>query len=220
MRQTQLLKLDAPYTVMWDDAEHLAFKHFATLIDVELDDEPESFLGRVVEHPVTETGHVLRATLDDCEPICQEGGRIDLMEFCGLLAHVDKSEWFPHGDFSIYTLSTQLRAHNIDVELPGEAEANGGWWDIDVELSLGDDGGIYWVESGFTNFLFDTRLPSNESNPKGLKFYLRNTRDDYYRAFPGKKFRIVLSSKNGNFADIIEELNKTDERNHLRNGQR
>ena len=102
-------------------------------------------------------------------------------------------------------LARILKDYKIEVELPGEEEAEDDAWDIDVELMFDDSDGVYHVE----NDSFDFQFEKNAHNIGDLKKYLKNRRDEYYQAFDDKVFRIVFNTRNEDFEDLINEINSS-----------
>ncbi len=72
-------------------------------------------------------------------------------------------------------------------------------------LHLGIDQGEYWVENSFSGFFFNGRYQSREA----LRSAILTRRNDYYRAFPLKTFRISLMTDDADFKDLVEEINNT-----------
>ena len=177
-------------------------KHIATLIAIsERKDETFS----TEEYVVAEDGSVwYDGTLRDCRDVCREYESINLSEFINMLMLVPKDKWFPNGLFSINRLATSLHYYEIDVELPGEKEADGKEWEIVTQLHLGkDEQGVFWVESGFGNFYFGTR----KNTLSELEEYIIYMRNEYYRAFPDKHFRIVLSTSDNAWQELVDKIN-------------
>lgn len=206
MRQTHLLKLDPPYKIIWDEKNRRLFKHIATLIDVELNDKPENSLKHTVEYPIDETGKVMETTLDSCAPQCSEYESITLKDFTWLLISVPQSEWTPNGFFSIMRLASMFRYYNIDVEFPGEQEAGEEPIVFEEYLMLGcGEDNKWWVENHIENFFFGTCVKSKEE----LRAYIEYMRNEYYRAFSDKNFRIVFTTNNKDFKEFVDEINST-----------
>lgn len=203
MKQTQLVQLASPYAIMWDE-EHLRIcKHIATLIEVDYDKNGEL---RTIEHVVDETGRVWSdGTLDECELLCREYESIDLDRFCTVYSFAEKKR-DNNPFFSLYSLANWLRYYDIDVVFPGEKEADGKVIEYPVNLLLGEnDSGDFWVESLGMLFNFWGRHASKEA----LKNYLIFTRNEYYRAFPQKKFQITFQTKNDDWKSFLDIINNT-----------
>ena len=79
------------------------------------------------------------------------------------------------------------------------------YWGNSLLSILGVEEGVYWVESGFGGFHFGNRFDTLEA----MRSYIINRRNDYYRAFPQKRFHIVLRTDNLDFKDFVEEINNT-----------
>ena len=201
MKQTHIVKLDAPYMIVWNPDKLEMAKHMATLIEVDENQEGELV---TVEHIVDDRGHVWHwAELDDHIDVCREYESIDLLEFDRLMFSVRRDQWSPNGLFSINYLAMLLEYYGIDVELPGEKEANGEEWEITTHLNLGQTDNVFWVEDGVENFSFGTRKNSLAE----LGSYIVYTRNEYYRAFPNKKFRIVFTTKCKEWQDFVDKIN-------------
>lgn len=202
MRQTHLLKLDAPYMIMWDEKNLQMCKHIATMIEVyENEDDTIS----TMEHVVTEDGVVwTNGTLDNCKPICREYESIKLSDFIHIVMLTPKNKWLPNNIFSINYLAGWLQHYGVDVELPGEKEANGEKQEFLSKIDLGKtEEGVCWVESSVDDFYFGGRYNSLEE----LKQYLIYTRNEYYRAFPDKHFRITLTTDKEGWQEFLDEVN-------------
>lgn len=202
MRQTHLLKLDAPYMIMWDEKNLQMCKHVATLIEV-----VENGDGTIstVEHVVMEDGRVwTNGTLDNCKSICREYESIRLIDFIHIVMLTPKNKWLPNDIFSINYLAGWLQYYGIDVELPGEKESDGKVLEFQSKINLGKtEEGIYWIESCNDNFYFGGRYNSLEE----LKQYLIYTRNEYYRAFPDKHFHITLTTDKEGWQEMLDKIN-------------
>lgn len=207
MEQTHLLKLDAPYMIVWDDVEQRIYKHFATLIEIKEDENGKLC---TAEYAVDETGRVSYAsTLDHCMEVCKEYEHIKLQDFIHILMLTPKESWYPNGLFSINYLARSLHEYEVDVELPGEMEANGEEWEIQTRLHLGKtEDGFYWVENGYGNFFFGERKETQSE----LEEYLVYMRNEYYRAFPDKRFRIVFTTTDEDWQEVVDKVNSRQSR--------
>lgn len=216
MRHTNLVKLDPPYEILMEDwggyggvdCYYHIYKHIATLIEVETDDDPDNFLKVVNEYPVDEFGRLVPMPLNFSKTVGREGGSIDWFDFYMLHRELPEDYAFPisvngpKDHTSIYYLARRIREYNVNVLLPGEEEAEGKAWDIRVELGffIDEDKGTYSVEGD--ELYFD--LTENSIN--ALKDSIMKLRNEYYYAFIEKPFRIVFYSFDDDFG-ITEELN-------------
>jgi hypothetical protein len=208
MRQTQLLKLDAPYSVVWDEKGLRMCKHVATLIEICEDDNGSL---STKEHVVTEKGEVwCDGELQTCVEVCTEHGSISMKDFYYMLLAVPVNEWYPNGMFSTFSLASNLRHYGIRIdfsEVPSVQTPDGKV--IEVPLMMGvDDKGVYWVEdSVLMPFYFGGRKNSLSE----LREYIRYARNEYYRSFPEENFciRIVAKTTNAELIDMVDEINKT-----------
>lgn len=213
MIQTHLLKLEPPYRILWSAKDWFLCKHYATLIEVK-EKQKEGGL-HTVSHLVDEYGHVLAdSEVDELEIVGEECSTIKWITFYLMITATDSGRLLLDKGFcSIYRAALQLEHYDINVELPGEKDAGGKPWVFEQTLSAGrvknketgnDD---YWVESG-PDFYFGGRYNSAEA----LKQYLIYMRDEYYRSFPGKQFRLVLKTSDKELQPLFDEVNATDTR--------
>ena len=145
--------------------------------------------------------------LAECVELCDEfSPRITFDRFIQCLMITPKSSWFPNGLFSVYSFGKQLNNLGIRVLFPAEGETEGQFdLSMKTKLLLGTDEGVYWVENSLGGFYFGGRYPSLES----LRSAILDRRNDYYRAFPQKRFHIVLTTDNPDFQGFVEDINNT-----------
>jgi hypothetical protein len=205
--QTHLLKLEPPYRFIFDEKYGRTGKVIAVLLK-ETDDPEDPEYGRTVSVPIVDLAYTWDGTdLADCTVLCDEfAPRISFERFISCLMTVPKSMWFPNGLFSVYSFGSQLTDLGIRVLFPCEGETEG-QFDVTMktDLHLGIDKGEYWVENSFGGFFFNGRYQSREA----LRSAILTRRNDYYRAFPRKTFRIRLMTDNADFKDLVEEINNT-----------
>ena len=200
--ETHLLKLEPPYRFIFDEKTGKVGKVIAALLKVT--DDPEN--GRTISVPVVDLAYTWDdIDLAECEELCDEfEPRISFDKYIHCLMMVDKDVWFPNGFFSVYTFGSQLNRLGIRVQFPGEGDKEGEFdLSLTTNLHLGIDKGKYWVENSFGGFLFGGRYESREA----LRNAVLQRRNDYYRAFPQKRFRIELTTDNPDFHDFVEDIN-------------
>ena len=205
--QTHLLKLEPPYRFIFDEKYGRVGKVIAVLLkETDAPEDPE--YGRTVSVPIVDLAFAWDGTdLADCTVLCDEfRPRISFDRFIHCLMMVPENMWFPNGFFSVYEFGSQLTDLGIRVLFPGEGETEG-QFDVTMKtkLLLGIDQGEYWVENSFGDFFFNGRYQSREA----LRAAILTRRNDYYRAFPRKTFRIRLTTDNADFKDLVEEINNT-----------
>lgn len=205
--QTHLLKLEPPYRFILDERHGRIGKVIAVLLK-EMDDRNSPSLGKTVSVPIVDIADTWDDTdLAECQILCDEFSPcISFDKYIHCLMMVPQSTWFPNGLFSVYNFGMQLAEQGIRVLFPGEGEKEGEYnVTMKTKLHLGADNGIYWVENSFGGFYFGGRYKTAEL----LQAAILDRRNDYYRAFPQKRFRIVLTTDNADFKDMIDNINNT-----------
>ena len=204
---THLLKLEPPYRFIFDRKYGRAGKVIAVLLK-EKEDPDDSEFGRTVSVPIVDLAYTWDGTdLAECIVLCDEfTPRITFDMFIHCLMTTTRSTWFPNGIFSVYSFGRELNDLGVRVLFPGEGETEG-QSDVSMKttLRLGIDKGEYWVENSYGGFYFEGRYPSLES----MRLAILDRRDDYYRAFPQKRFHIALSTDNPDFQGFVEDINNT-----------
>lgn len=205
--QTHLLKLEPPYRFIFDQMNGRTGKVIAVLLKETVDPlNPE--MSMTISVPIVDLAYTWDGSdLADCMELCDEfAPSITFDRFISCVMSVPKSGWFPNGLFSVYYFGRQLDELGIRVIFPGEGETEEQQdFEMTTNLHMGVNEGEYWVENSFGGFYFGGHYPSLEE----LRSAILARRNDYYRAFPHKRFHIVLTTDNADFSDFVEKINNT-----------
>lgn len=231
MIQTQLVRLDKPYNIIFSKDGSFGL-HIATLIVVKEKPMKDEETGSVIDtYPVVDSYPIVgggtgidgetwvKSEIKDCMVICREGMCIGLYTLKELMEFCSKTYHFYEFLFGIPTmLSVALMTYGSKFKLPTD-ENKRTINDYDVRLEFTESNGgqsclVYAAkESDFYFYdFFDTEPPFSQfahTNSEAINF-LAELRDSYLSAFHFEGLHsITFTTEDSKYQWFVDKLNNT-----------